>query len=182
MVLGLLELPRPTNIKQLLAFGNVDFIVRIFKGTFAKFCRLLVSFLFECWVFSTTLKEVFKGGLLVSKYLLCWYTRNIIQKSKLGLFFKPSQSGIGLNITNFSTALVVLISTPAQNRVIDKVHTTKGLGKQFGLFIGGVKAEFISTMFHVSHFSIKNVRKQLNHMAFPPCPKVHGFHAIKESR
>jgi hypothetical protein len=159
------QMPRPTNIKRLFAFGNKKLTVCVFKSTFGKFSRLLVSFLFECWVFSTTLKEVFKGGLLVSKYLLGGNTRNIIQKSKLRLFFKPSQSGIGLNIANFSFALVVFISTPTQNRVIDKSHTAKGLSKQFGLFISWVKAKFVGTMFHISHFIIKNVKYQFNNTA-----------------
>lgn len=135
-------MPRPTNIKRLFAFGNKKLTVCVLKSTFGKFSRLLVSFLFECWVFSTTLKEVSKGGLLMSKYLLGGNTRNIIQKkANRGCFFKPSQSGIGLNIANFSFALVVFISTPTQNRVIDKPHTAKGLSKQFGLFISWVKAK-----------------------------------------
>lgn len=129
-----------------------------------------MSFLFECWVFSTTLEEVLKSRLLVSKNLLSRHTRNIIQKSKFRLFFHFSQFCIGLNIAYFCLALVILIGTPTQNVIIDKPHTAERLSKQFSLFIGWVKAEFI----------IKNVIFQLNNMAFPPCPKVHGFHATKD--
>lgn len=45
------QMPRPTNIKRLFAFGNKKLTVCVFKSTFGKFSRLLVSFLFECWVF-----------------------------------------------------------------------------------------------------------------------------------
>jgi hypothetical protein len=39
------------------------------------------------------------------------------------------------------------------------------------LFISWVKAEFVGTTFHISHFIIKNVKYQFNNTAFPPCPK-----------
>ena len=97
------QLSRPTNIKWFFAFGYIDFTISIFKSTLGKFSRLPMSFLFECWVLSTTLKEVLKSRLLMSDALLQSNTRNIIQKSKFRLFFKFSE---------FSTCLLYTSPSP----------------------------------------------------------------------
>ena len=66
------QLSRPTNIKRFFAFSNIDFTIGVFECTFGKFSRLFMRFLFECWIFGTTFKEVLKSRLLVSKSCLLY--------------------------------------------------------------------------------------------------------------
>ncbi|SEI93569.1 hypothetical protein SAMN05421831_1221, partial [Allopseudospirillum japonicum] len=148
----------PANIQWGFAFGQIQFAVPVFKGRAGELRRLAVPLAFEYRVLGTALKEVFEGGLLVAKALLQGDTRHLRQERQLRIFFDFGQSGVGSDIADLFLALIKGIGTPAQYRVIDKTHTTEGLGQQLSLFGRRVKSIFIGAFCHASHFSVTFVK------------------------
>ena len=153
--------PRPFDIQWLFVLGNVYIAIFVLKPAFSKFSRLLVLLRLERRIFSPTLKEVLKSSLLMPKCLLSRNARYVVQKTKFRQFFKLSQFSTGLNVAYFSLALVILISTPAQDRVIHHPNTAKRLSQQFCLALSWVKSEFIGSIFHISHYNDVIVSNQV---------------------
>ena len=156
------QLTAPANIQRGFALGQIQLAVSVSKGRAGKLCRLAVPLTLELRILGTTLKEVFEGGLLVAKALLQGHARYIRQKRQLRIFLDLGQSGASAGITDFFLTLIKGIGTPAQNRIIDKTHTAKGLSQQLSLFVGRVKSIFIGAFYHASHFSSVSVKIATN--------------------
>lgn len=152
------QLTAPANVQRGFALGQIQLAVPVLKGRAGELRRLEVPLTLECRVLGAAIKEVFEGSLLMAKALLQGHARHIRQKRQLRFFLEFGQSGVSADITDFFLTLIKGIGTPAQNRVIDKTHTAKGLSQQLNLFVGRVKPIFIGALHHASHFRIISVK------------------------
>jgi len=97
----------PSNIKRLATFGKRKLSVFVRESSVCEFCALLVFLRFECWIFCSFLKEVFKCCLLVSQTLLQRNARHLIEKFKLWFLLDLGKPGVSSNIADLFLGLVV---------------------------------------------------------------------------
>lgn len=173
------ETSAPMYIETAKAGKNEIFIDNIpFESTDSILSGLLVSFLFECWVFSSFCPEIQECCLQMPERLLSGNTRNIRQPFCSILFLQNSQHCGSVKITDSFLLGSPCFRTKIQCPIIDIAATTKDTREFFDLHVSRIKSKSVSCLhtiiIHYVKNNINNYFKQ-GDAKIPPTVKTAGF-------
>jgi hypothetical protein len=151
-------MPRPNYIQWLIAFSQPQFSFSVLKSRFGKLCRTAITFFLKPRIFSPFSPKVSKSFLEMPQALLQRYATNLVEKIEFFGFFPISKKTRGLFVINPLLLFVPSFGSGSQSFVIDQTHTTHCPSQKIFLRWCWVKAKFVGTFSHASHFSAFNVK------------------------
>src|SRR5207344_2728257 len=130
---------------------------------------LLMTFLFEGGIVSTSFEEVAKSFIKMPESLLQRNRRNLIKPYRLFLLLERDEPLRGSFVVQTLTMLIVRISTLSQCPIIDVATTSEGLRQYAFLFIAWVDAILVDLLlFHTLQYSTYAVKCQTVSLPITP--------------
>ena len=144
----------PNDGKRSIHLGKRENLPIPGKGVSRIGSRLLIAFLFEGGIVSTSFKEVAKAFIQMPERLLKHNRRHIIEPNRLFLLLERDQALCCPFVVQTLTMLVVCVSTLSQCPVVDIAATPEGLCQDALLFIAWIEAVLVgSLLFHTLQYS-----------------------------